>query len=442
MENFNCSSTNNSIQWLLKKNLAVIMAIIAIFLAQITEKTGASGPMMVGYILILFGALASRANTIFYLILFLLSDNSIFDIGGISIQLLLMAIFFMKFVLMRERKICESTFVLSILLAVYSIIHMSQGINAVLQGLKLALMMIYFVEYFRSEETLTIKNYSNALKFAIWGLIISIAAAIIVNPSLLLSERIALSEDSNWNLLGILAALLFSHSLVMYFNRSGNEYLFYSAVMVLVAIITASRTAFLTIALSVVWVALVRNKGLRDLYKRVAFIILVLFGVFLIISGNIHISFADQLIDRIINPRQDDISNGRFILWEQYIYVLRHDMNLFIFGQGTPLIEGISMINETKSLVAHSMYIEQMVMYGLVGNIIVATLYYKTIGAIYITFKSRGLYKPNYRYCLNIVLIFAIGIFSHLLTSVLVTTELFIGIMQFYVLSNYNQKTR
>lgn len=417
------------------EQITMIICTIVVFLAQISEKSHSNAIMMIGYLMALLLAFVSDQSMLMAMNLFFLSDNSILDVGGISIQLVIMCIYLIRFSILRRGAIYGKIFLAGLLIAGYSIIYIDLGVGYVLQGTKLAAMIIFMTEYFSEEGSMTRSNYKKQLSFAVMGVFLSVVAAICVNPTMLLSARIALSEDSNWNLLGILSALLFSHSFMMCFieRSNGNRYIMYSAFMAVCALISTSRTALLVAAIGTIWTLLFINENGTIARKGIVFLGIVLILV-LIANGTIQISFVDKLVDRIVNPRRGDVSNGRFTLWAGYIeYLKSHKITLW-FGYGRTLIEGIKTTTSSMSNMAHNMLIEQVTMYGIVGTLIVVNLYLTSVKRIAWTTHSKVVTLKK-KYIVGILLVFVAGMFSHVITSVLVTTELYLGLMQYIVLN-------
>lgn len=422
------------------EQITMIVCTIVVLLAQISEKSHSNAIMMIGYLMALLLAFVSDQSMLMAMNLFFLSDNSILDVGGISIQLVIMCIYLIRFSVLRRGAVYGKTFFAGLLIAAYSIIYVDLGVGYVLQGIKLAVMIIFMTEYLSEEGAMTKSNYEKQLSFAVLGVFLSVVAAICVNPAMLLSSRIALSEDSNWNLLGILSALLFSHSFMMCFaeRAHGNRYILYSVFMAICALISTSRTALLVAAIGAVWTLLFVNENGAVARKGIAFLGAILI-LTLIANGTIRVSFVDKLVDRIVNPRRGDVSNGRFTLWAGYINYLKQHKNVLWFGYGKTLIEGITTTTSSLSNVAHNMFIEQITMYGIVGTCIVGNLYLSSISRIIrMSSNSRTTFKK--KFVLNILLVFVAGMFSHVVTSVLVTTELYLGLMQYIALNIKEQK--
>lgn len=424
-----------------REQMTMIICTIVVLFAQISENNNSNITMMIGYLVALLLAFVSDQSMLMAMNLFFLSDNSILDVGGISIQLVIMCIYLIRFSILKKGAIYGKTFLAGLLIAVYSIIYIDLGVGYMLQGIKLAVMIIFMTEYLSEEGAMTKSNYEKQLSFAVMGVFLSVVVAICVNPAMLLSSRIALSEDSNWNLLGILSALLFSHSFMMCFAEKthGSRYILYSAFMVICALISTSRTALLVATIGVVWTLLLVKENGVGARKVIVFIGIVLILV-LMANGIIRVSFVDKLVDRIINPRRGDISNGRFTLWAGYINYLKQYKSILWFGYGKTLIEGITTSTSSLSNVAHNMFIEQITMYGIIGSCIVGNLYFLSISRIIkMSSKRRLVFKK--KFILNILLVFVSGMFSHVITSVLVTTELYLGLMQYIVLNIREQKT-
>lgn len=408
-----------------------------VFSAQLSLNSASNVAMIMGYVIALAWAFFCNAQMLMAMILFFLPDNSILDIGGISIQLIIMCVYLFRFSILKKRSQHGNTFLAGLAISAYSLIYLRGGLEDVLQGLKLAIMILFLTEYFCETKTLCKENYEKQLSFAVLGMLISVIMAIVLNPAARLATRFALSEDSNWNMMGILSALLFAHCFVTCFIAKRRlKYIVYSVLMMTCALLSTSRTAMLVIACGAVWTLLFIDKRGKRVFKAFIVAAIVVFLI-LLVNGTIRISYVDTLVDRIVNPRRGDISNGRFTLWARYIDYLLSHIGILLFGCGSTLIEGITTATSTTSTMAHNMLIEQITMYGIIGSIIVIMLYKFSISSISRHFyRNRRVSRQRIKFSITILLVFLAGMFSHVITSVLVTLELYIGLMQYYVLSS------
>lgn len=412
-----------------------IFLILMIALAQFSIKMDKIYLVYLADVFIIFFAFFCKKEVICSMMLFLLTDNRIFEIKGISIQLFLIIIYLLKFSL--RENFNKKLLLMCILFSCYCFLYyIYGGLLFAIQGIKLSLIILFLTSFFSDKSFININSYKFIIDVCFKGVVYSIIIAILINPSMLDSGRFSLSSDSNWNLLGIFSGLIFSHSFIYYYLSKEKKYMMFSIIMLVCTLLTTSRTAFLVIVLSLLWVFLLFNSKKSD-FKKKAILLLLIFIIFILIILNfIHFSYLDKLIDRIIFPRRGDISNGRFTLWTLYLKYLFNHTLILLFGFGTPLVNGITTLTNSNSFVAHNMYIEQTVMYGLIGNFLIILIYlcsYKIIKHSFIeTYKVN---KLNIKFAINIVLIFIVGLFSHLLTSVLVTFELYLGIYEFLILS-------
>ena len=130
-----------------EEHLTAIICTIVVFLAQISEKNHSTIIMMIAYSIALIWAFISAPPMLMAMNLFFLSDNSILNVGGISIQLLIMCIYIARFSLLRKGAVYGMTFLAGLAIAGYSIIYIDLGIGYVLQGMKLAVMIVFMTEY-------------------------------------------------------------------------------------------------------------------------------------------------------------------------------------------------------------------------------------------------------------------------------------------------------
>ena len=428
------ASKRKSIFILDEQRICFLLGIVAVFLAQFSQRTGSNSYMYAAYFLIVGWSLICKLDLLFPVALFLLVDNNILEIGGVSVQLSIMMIYMCRSLFVYHEKLHRMTIVFAVMISLYSLIYYNLGFTYVLYGLRLALVVVFYTEFICIKSNGTRESYDRMLSFAVWGLFFSFFIALLVNRQILEQSRLSISVGGAWNLVGILAAVLFTHSLMMYFTYEKVVYLLYTGISFVVSIMSTSRTALLILAVSFVWVFLfARKNSARAVLKRLIILSVVALAIYLIVSGTVQIGIVNKLIDRIINPRRGDVSNGRFTLWSQYTAFIFNDPVVLIFGYGSTGVKGLSTI----ATVPHNMYIEQLLMYGIVGNIIVFFLYFNSFKYSIRTHKFNfGYSKLNFRYILPILVIFVIGMFSHVLTSVFVTTKLFLGLIQFLVLSS------
>ena len=413
--------------------LTILICSIAILFAQIGERKNSELLVAIGFAAVASWSFLCEKKYTLAIILFLIPDNSLLELGGISIQLIVMAAFLVRGA--KEGGFHKNTIIAGLLISLYSVIYISIGVGYVLLGVKLALMIQFFTEYYR-RYTPDAKVYKDLLLFSVLGDALSIGFAILTNPDFFNASRIALSENSNWNLLGIWSALLFSHCFALYFIYGKKCYLMYSALMLVSSLLTTSRTAVVVLVFCGLWTIFFINKKNAFLKKAVIIVVIALVA-FLVIFGYLHITYLDKIIDRIINPRRGDISNGRFTLWMKYINYLIDNKDVLLFGYGTATVPGMTTLTGgEKSYMAHNMLIEQITMYGIVGTLFVFNLYRTSIRAIKKAYSRKFVkISKSWVYAVNILAVFVAGMFSHVITSVFVTTELFLGFLFYYSMS-------
>lgn len=413
-----------------------LFLIIMLFFAQLSLRIDNHILLYFSFVSILLLSAVSSKKSILLIFLFLLVDNNIFDFQGISIQYFIMIIYLFKFVFIKL-KFDKKLLFWSVLFFLYSIIYYKYGgISSCIQGIKLAIMIYFFTCVFLDKDIMNIDTYKESILYACKGIFYSILIAIIVNPSLLDSSRFSLSSDSNWNLLGIFSAIIFSHLFILWYKLHDKKTFFYLSISFVCSLLSTSRTALLLLIISILWVLFFFNSTKKYLTRNIFIVLFGLLFVLLIYLNAIHITYLDKIIDRIINPRRGDISNGRFLLWSSYINYLKNNRMILLLGYGSPLINDSISLYNGLNLVAHNMFIEQLVMYGIIGNMIIFRMFrisYCSIKSFYFKTKSFLLEK---KYIILILLVFISGFFSHILTSVLVTTELYLGIYGYLVHNN------
>ena len=127
--------------------------------------------------------------------------------------------------------------------------------------------------------------------------------------------------------------------------------------------------------------------------------------------------------------QNDDVSNGRFDIWNQYINTFNNNPILWFIGIGDFKKHGIEMM-------AHNFLIEDIANYGIVG----CTLLYSCCILTYRKLKRRFSSKNSYYLLLPFFIPIIGGITLHGMTNIINISMLFIG-YSLYASYNSNVST-
>ena len=417
----------------------LIICSIAMCIAQIGEIKNSNIYITLAFSFIAITAVFSSYKQLLPMTLFLLAVNRMFTINGISVQFVIIVIFCFKYYIFRRNRIDLRLTLLSLMFLIYSIQYLYfDDVQIFFQSIK-AIILLYFCAgaFNSSREEDPVVTYKEIIFYAIVGVLVSFAITIIIQPSVLSGGRLALSDESNENALGILSGILFSHCLLLYAKETkGTRYLILGMLLALIGFLTGSRTFFVVFALAISWIVLPVLVNNKNSYRGRVLILVFFISIVFYFSLNNYDSVIMRLIDRFINPRRNDISNGRFEIWNLYLTILKSNIQYLLFGIGSYEKLGISHM-------AHNMYIEQITMFGIVGNLIIIMIYKRVCKIIKSFYKlSHTSKRLNIYFYLPILSIFLAGFFSHIFISITNTLLYFLGLKLIYSRCANNNKIK
>ena len=260
----------------------------------------------------------------------------------------------------------------------------------------------------------------------------------IFNPSMLNEARFALSSESGENTLGIISAILMSYCLLIYCKGEKNKSFLIISVLFLsgIGIMTGSKTFVILSAIALIWtgIPIIAFGSFRKKAICLAFLLIVLSCSYLVMkNGSILNMSASFIINRLISPKNNDISNGRFIIWNSYISFLKENPFVVLFGAGSYTKLGFNIM-------AHNMLIEQIVLYGVFGNILIIWLYSIAAKILILRMKKNmPQIKADLYGSLPIALIFGAGITSHAFINMTNTVLFYLGLISVYTVKISSQ---
>ena len=419
---------NKKMVLLKKEYWTLIILFIVTAMAQASEGYNIELLNYLAVGIILFYCLTADEETILYMLMYLMPANRLFGIGGFSVNLLILLMFFLKGIIINRSKVNKRFVFLSLLFFVYTIMYVWQyhSYQEVLQSIKTFIVLFFCVAMFNSEKYDLGRLYKYSVVFLALGIVSNFLIAIIVNPVIFDVRRLIISNDSNPNALAIVVSYALAQVVILLNSKhikNPKGIVIISVVLCLIGLYTQSRTFVANFVIILLWLLLpwFKTPFYKSL-KRIVIVIFIFTGLFLLFNSSFQIS--DQLrvvIDRIIDPSRGDITSGRTEIWSQYIAAFKDSPRILLFGVGMDYTRlGIYMM-------AHNMWIEQITNFGIFGTLLVIMLYVSAAKAM----LKKSSFKNKYSGAFNLlplVVVFASGMFSHSFMALNITIQLFFGI--------------
>ena len=358
-------------------------------------------------------------------------NTRVLEVAGISVSVLICVI---DVLFSRKRKICTISklfvflCILYLLFSLNNIIRFGDIKYGLIMPIKMVCVLVYFYNLSIDKDYLE-KSHILPLKASIFLLIGAVAAII--------GTRYGNSVEGRWevanndaNMLSNELAFCFSVFCVYYFKSkilSIKNFALLSLVAIILCLLCGSRMGILLIAIIMISSFLLNS---RNASSSLLFAIIISGIAYLFINlsiGQDAISTFTQRWNAL--ESQDDISNGRYFAWGQYIATLNQSYVLWLFGLGDYEQYGIE-------LMAHNAIIEDLANYGIIGMFLLYS-------AIIIVYRNiiRNIQCPSKERTLFKLLPFFIPLFGgmtlHSWTSIINMTTLFLG-MTIYSVSIRN----
>lgn len=378
---------------------------------------------------------------VFVSLLSVLRFSTIFDVSVINI--ITFVYFFRTYVFENEyksekdkRRMSKSVVTAGVVFILYSLQYILNGNQALRMSfiaIKLMFFLLYMVDVFRSltDRKSGEKKFMNIQVYYVAGVLIAVFASILVNPAYSLdATRMSLAEGAGVNQLGIsLAFCLVFVTMGMTKVKNVKEWCVLAVTalpLLYYCFATQSRTCLIAM---IITFAAVMTMGYTQKRARLWITLMaiasvaVLGGLILFTEGSqIHENIMET-IERFTDPRNNDISNGRFYLWEHYIKRFTGDMRLFFLGGPLEQYGGVQ---------AHNMFIEIFALFGVFGAIIIFWMYGVVFYEIRKAVVSLGKGKIRLLGFLPLVVLLVTGMASHTLLNTEPTVNFCLGVAMIY----------
>lgn len=322
--------------------------------------------------------------------------------------------------------------VVFILFCLIFILRDTQGFRMALASIKLLFFFIYIVDVFRN-----MKNKENAEKkfvniqvYYVLGVLIAVFVALIFNPRYSVeAARMALSEGAI-NQLGIsLASCLGFVAIGITKVKNIKEWAVLSVTalpLLYFCFETQSRTCIMGLIFifsATTIFGCVKKESRKWTMLMVIACIVVFGGLLLFFDGTQFHESILETIDRFVNPKHDDISNGRFRLWQMYYDKIIGSPSLFFWG---------GILEDYNGVQAHNIFLEVFANFGLVGTVIICWLYVSVFCEIRTAICNIRNVKVRFLGFVPFVLVFFLGMSSHSLLNTEPTINFCLGAAMIY----------
>lgn len=387
-----------------KISLLIILTFVVALFQSVSNMGATTYLEYVGLTLLIFVFIKRSKLEILGMILFLLPNNEYINLGSTSIITILVTLYFLRMIVIDKRLIYIPLLLSGMMLICYSVLFGSLGTISI--AIKTLLYLFFCLDVFTDPNSKVQQKYIDGVKFLVLGIITSSCISILLQPDIFYG-RFSLTEEQSINNLGILAGFAIGCILMLIQSKYVERAWLFSLIpLAAVGFLTQSRSFVFTILIAVVWL-LVFSLGKLNKKSSYQFLVLLtgicLLG-FIILSGNgPWIEVINNALERIMNPQDGDISTGRFDIWSYYLNEFAHNKFILFFGKGV-------IMSSSLMKLAHNLWLEQLYLFGIVGNTIIILMYGITVKHIY---KKAGIKKLSYYGWLPLIMIFASSFFSH-----------------------------
>lgn len=370
--------------------------------------------------------------------------SQIFNVSVINI--ITFAYFFKTYVFENRYKVGKernqlpkSVVIAGIIFILFSLVYIISNYRTTLTILKLLFFLIYMVDTFRnmSDRAVAEKKFMNIQVYYVAGVLIAVLVALLVNPEFSReAARMSLSD-------GVVNQLAISLTFCLAFVTLGMSKVTNIKEWIVLAITalpllyfcfeTQSRTGIvglIFIFASTIILGIIQKESRPWIIMMAIASVAVLGGLILFAEGTQLHENIMATIERFVNPKHGDISNGRFELWKKYIDKIFDDHRLFFIG---------GKISGFAGMQAHNMFVEIFANHGILGFAIVCWLYTTVFLEIRLAIKSLGKRQMKLLGFVPFTLVFIVGMASHTLLGTEATANFCLGTAMIYFYGECNE---
>lgn len=312
-------------------------------------------------------------------LMFSLCANELLDIGSTSLTMIFAALFcaIQSVFRLKESKIPASVFLSLYALAALGLIafFVVDTKESLVNTVKHIFFLFYTANVIEENRGNWKKLYTEVFQYMGLGVIFYTLLSIAINGLPSLSVRFTPADEITINFFGIVGALaivnLLYSSLILKDNAKLNMLLIMGCV--LGGLLTQSRTFILAVGIGAVLIFLFTSSiKLKFQFLTIgtvcALTILMIYSTVPTIAERI-----DAALLRLLDPSDGDISNGRYDLWSTTINTMMSNPAYIWFGAGD--YKRMGAIDEGKARVAHNLFLETWVIYGVIGCVLLILIY-------------------------------------------------------------------
>lgn len=400
------------------KYVKLFFLILLTMILLLTSNSSLS--LVIGCIIMLYTFFSPIEEVFVFMMVLLPSAENLNFIGTMSIPMMIVIVSFFKNILgeLLNRQVKkEKWLVYSIILLIYGIITRTiLNTNEQIFSTIKFIMFLFFVknifEYYKKSKIKFNIIYGRMIRYVGLGLIIASFCSILSDNAINNLGRFSFGGSSTLNVIGIQCAVVIIGLIYIFIiNKSKKIDLLLIFLCALIAFFTMSRTAILMIAIGLILFfifSLIRGGN----YRLLIVFILLIIGIFIsyFVSPTIR-NYSDNIMQRF---KAQDISNGRYSLWEQTINEMLNDKQYFWIGAGDYMNINAVFGKNDRVLAAHNFLIETWVIYGSIGTLILVFICTAFMKSILFYDRKNGLIKPDNWYSFVPFIIFIAGLFySH-----------------------------
>ncbi|WP_438296702.1 O-antigen ligase family protein [Sporosarcina sp. FA15] len=388
-----------------------------------------------GALILIISCFFLNSEHLIYLVVFLLANQRIivFPQSDVTLINIIIVIALIKVLLLYKKQIVIPDIIIFLVFILYSLftVFLSGSISNVFIGLKSTLLFITLLYIFK-QNTNNINWYYNLVMYFSIGCIISGTFGFIINGGSMFGENIRFDPggDNNSNIFGTMLSFAIANLLVITLLNKKFSLTVSIFIMLLLTFgfMTQSRSFMLATSITFLYIVIVSltNNKLNKKYLYATIFIILCTMVYMILNQDTILSkIFNSTMDRIINPRGDDISGGRLEIWTNYLDILFSNNTYLFWGMGDYKSYGLTVV-------AHNAFIEVVVSWGVIGLLIIISLFIYVWYNLSRIWLNKGHIKNGLVAYAPLVVVIITSMTGHSLLGIGVIVQIFISIQALY----------
>ncbi len=411
--------------------LIIVLGTIIEFCFFLANERSISLMFVCGSIFFLLSLFVLNQRDKILLLVFLVPNQRVLTMGGTDVSLLNILIIIIFYVILASAKSMHLTYKryilwsLPVIYAISSTVQTGSFYNVIIAIKSTILLIVLW--YFIADWRMKIEFETMATLFILGCVVASLVGLFFDNIGIIQMERFEGGGENNPNIFG--GVISFSLACLSVLVISGRwkpmNGMVISTILVVTGLLTQSRSFMLCMIIIIMFTSLhllVASNNKTKLYNMIGFILLII--CFISLSQISYISgIVDNALSRVMNPRNNDISGMRLLLWAKYSEYLMSNFDVMLFGGRIDSAFDYIGIK----FVAHNAFLETVVCWGIFGlSIILISLLY-VVRQVYFIKCSRGFHPLGLVGTLPLIVLLTTSMTGHSLLSIGFITQLFIG---------------